>query len=178
MGIDWTAVGAKIAGGLAGMAVGAGVQALFSGLGGLFKRRRKRPKPVEPGYSSTTIIKGDVPDLQAMDLQKQILSYLQGTASTQANTQMRNLLMLQGTQQAIQAYPQIMQTVMQNKLGHAQLLAQKDAQAMQMGMERERLKLQAQQIAAQNRLAQQQAQMSFIAPLITAFINNSSGNSK
>ena len=163
-----------------GAAVGFGaanlVTSIFSGLGNLFRRRKKRPKPVEPGFSMTTIIKGDEPSLTSYEMTQRIFNALLNNASTSPNTQLRNAMMLQGTQSYMQAVPQIQQAAAQIALSKSQPLIESQTRALQMfgniQLQKEQMKLEQQRLAQQNKMANAQMML----PLIMGFMNNNNNN--
>ena len=123
MRIDWDTIGQQAAGAATGYLTGNLVLAGLNALGGLFgKRRRKKPEPTQPSFSMTTIMKGDQPSLTAYDLTQSIFNALQSNASTSPNTQLRNAMMIQGTQSYMQALPQIKQAAAQAEAQKAQSL--------------------------------------------------------
>jgi len=176
MGLNWGAAlqeGLKSGLGAATGYLGATlVTEIFKGLSGLFRKKKKRPKPVEPGFSMTTIIKGDEPSLTSYEMTQRIFNALLNNASTSPNTQLRNLMMLQGTQSYMQAVPQIQQAAAQIALSKAQPLIESQTRALQMfgnmQLQKEQMKLEQQRLAQQNKMANLQ----MMIPLIMGFMNN------
>lgn len=148
------------------------VTEIFRGIGNLFGRKKKRPKAVEPGFSMTTVIKGDEPSLTSYELTQKIFNAMLNNASTSPNTQLRNAMMLQGTQSYMQAVPQIQQAAAQIALSKAQPLIESQTRALQMfgniHLQKEQMKLEQQRMAQQEKMANVQMML----PLIMGFMNN------
>ncbi len=175
MRIDWNTIGQQAAGAATGFLAGNLVLESLKVLGGLFgKRKRKTPKPQEPSFSMTTIMKGNQPSLAAYDLTQTILNALQSNASTSPNTQLRNAMLIQGTQSYMQALPQIKQAAAQIEAQKAQSLMETYARGLQAfaakSLEEKRMELEKRRLLQQNKMANLQT----ILPLMMAFMNNNS----
>jgi len=171
--INWDTIGQQAAGAATGFLAGNLVTAGLSALGGLFgKRRRKPPAQPQPSFSMTTIMKGDQPSLTAYDLTQTIFNALQSNASTSPNTQLRNAMMIQGTQSYMQALPQIKQAAAQVEAQKAQSLMETYARGLQafaaQNLEEKRMALEQKRLAQQNKMANLQ----MLLPLMMSFMNN------
>jgi len=176
--IDWDTIGQQAAGAATGYLTGNLVLAGLNALGGLFgKRRRKKPEPTQPSFSMTTIMKGDQPSLTAYDLTQSIFNALQSNASTSPNTQLRNAMMIQGTQSYMQALPQIKQVAAQAEAQKAQSLMETYARGLQafaaQNLEEKRMALEQKRLAQQNKMANLQT----LLPLMMSFMNNKDSKS-
>jgi len=178
--INWETIGQQAAGAATGFLVGNLVTAGLSALGGLFRRRRRRRKPPEapqPSFSMTTIMKGDQPSLTAYDLTQSIFNALQSNASTSPNTQLRNAMMIQGTQSYMQALPQIKQAAAQAEAQKAQSLMEPYARGLQafaaQNLEEKRMALEQKRLAQQNKMANLQMML----PFMMSFMNNNNQKS-
>ena len=173
MRIDWNTIGQQAAGAATGFLVGNLVTAGLSALGGLFKKRkRKPPAQPQPSFSMTTIMKGDQPSLTAYDLTQSIFNALQSNASTSPNTQLKNAMMIQGTQSYMQALPQIKQAAAQIEAQKAQSSMETYARGLQafatQNLEEKRMALEQKRLAQQNKMANLQT----LLPLMMSFMNN------
>ena len=173
MRIDWSTIGQQAAGAATGSLTGNLVLAGLSALSGLFgKRKRKPTEPIQPSFSMTTIMKGDQPSLTAYDLTQSIFNALQSNASTSPNTQLRNAMMIQGTQSYMQALPQIKQAAAQIEAQKAQSLMETYARGLQafatQNLEEKRMALEQKRLAQQNKMANLQT----LLPLMMSFMNN------
>jgi len=173
MRIDWSTIGQQAAGAATGYLTGNLVLAGLSALSGLFgKRKRKPTEPIQPSFSMTTIMKGDQPSLTAYDLTQSIFNALQSNASTSPNTQLRNAMMIQGTQSYMQALPQIKQAAAQIEAQKAQSLMETYARGLQafatQNLEEKRMALEQKRLAQQNKMANLQT----LLPLMMSFMNN------
>ena len=178
MRIDWNTIGQQAAGAATGFLVGNLVTAGLSALGGLFKKRkRKPPAQPQPSFSMTTIMKGDQPSLTAYDLTQSIFNALQSNASTSPNTQLKNAMMIQGTQSYMQALPQIKQAAAQAEAQKAQSLMETYARGLQafaaQNLEEKRMALEQKRLAQQNKMANLQ----MLLPLMMGFMNNNNSRS-
>ena len=178
MRIDWTKLGQQAAGAATGFITGNLVLAGLNALSGLFgKRRRKPPAPIQPSFSMTTIMKGDQPSLTAYDLTQSIFNALQSNASTSPNTQLRNAMMIQGTQAYMQAVPQIKQAAAQIEAQKAQSLMETYARGLQafaaQNLEEKRMALEQKRLAQQNKMSNLQ----MLLPLMMGFMNNNNQRS-
>jgi hypothetical protein len=172
--IDWTTIGQQAAGAATGYLTGNLVLAGLSALSGLFGKRKRKPPPAPaPSFSMTTIMKGDQPSLTAYDLTQSIFNALQSNASTSPNTQLRNAMMIQGTQSYMQALPQIQQVAAQIQAQKAQSLMDTYARGLQtfaaQDLEEKRMALEQKRLAEQNKMANLQ----MLLPLMMGFMNNS-----
>ena len=173
MRIDWSAIAEQAGGAATGYLTGnlvlAGLNAI-SGLSG--KRKRKPPAAPQPSFSMTTIMKGNQPSLTAYDLTQSIFNALQSNASTSPNTQLRNAMMIQGTQSNMQALPQIKQAAAQAEAQKAQSLMETYARGLQafaaQNLEEKRMALEQKRLAQQNKMANLQT----LLPLMMSFMNN------
>jgi len=171
--IDWNTIGQQAAGAATGYLTGNLVLAGLNALSGLFgKRKRKPTEPIQPSFSMTTIMKGDQPSLTAYDLTQSIFNALQSNASTSPNTQLRNAMMIQGTQSYMQALPQIKQAAAQIEAQKAQSLMETYARGLQafatQNLEEKRMALEQKRLAQQNKMANLQT----LLPLMMSFMNN------
>ena len=178
MRIDWNTIGQQAAGAATGFLVGNLLTTGLNALGGLFKKRkRKKPEPTQPSFSMTTIMKGDQPSLTAYDLTQSIFNALQSNASTSPNTQLRNAMMIQGTQSYMQALPQIKQAAAQAEAQKAQSLMETYARGLQafatQNLEEKRMALEQKRLAQQNKMANLQT----LLPLMMSFMNNKDSKS-
>jgi len=176
--INWETIGQQAAGAATGFLVGNLVTAGLSALGGLFKKRkRKPPAQPQPSFSMTTIMKGDQPSLTAYDLTQSIFNALQSNASTSPNTQLKNAMMIQGTQSYMQALPQIKQAAAQAEAQKAQSLMETYARGLQafaaQNLEEKRMALEQKRLAQQNKMANLQ----MLLPLMMGFMNNNNSRS-
>jgi hypothetical protein len=176
--IDWNTIGQQAAGAATGFLVGNLVTAGLSALGGLFKKRKRKPtEPIQPSFSMTTIMKGDQPSLTAYDLTQSIFNALQSNASTSPNTQLRNAMMIQGTQSYMQALPQIKQAAAQIEAQKAQSLMETYARGLQafatQNLEEKRMALEQKRLAQQNKMANLQMML----PFMMSFMNNNNQKS-
>jgi len=176
--INWETIGQQAAGAATGFLVGNLVTAGLSALGGLFKKRkRKPPAQPQPSFSMTTIMKGDQPSLTAYDLTQSIFNALQSNASTSPNTQLKNAMMIQGTQSYMQALPQIKQAAAQVEAQKAQSLMETYARGLQafaaQNLEEKRMALEQKRLAQQNKMANLQ----MLLPLMMGFMNNNNSRS-
>jgi hypothetical protein len=172
MALDWTTIGQQAAGAATGYLTGNLVLAGISALSSLFGRRKRKPTAPAPSFSMTTIMKGDQPSLTAYDLAQSIFNALQNNASTSPNTQLRNAMMIQGTQSYMQALPQIKQVAAQIQAQKAQSLMETYARGLQafaaQNLEEKRMALEQKRLAEQNKMANLQ----MLLPLIMGFMNN------
>jgi translation initiation factor 2B subunit (eIF-2B alpha/beta/delta family) len=171
--IDWNTIGQQAAGAATGFLTGNLVLAGLDALGRLFgRRRRKQPKQMEPSFSITTIMKGDQPSLTAYDLTQSIFNALQNNASTSPNTQLRNAMMIQGTQSYMQAVPQIKQATAQIEAQKAQSLMETYARGLQAfaskSLEEKRMELEKRRLKEQQKMTNLQ----MLIPFMMSFINN------
>ena len=178
MRIDWSTIGQQAAGAATGYLTGNLVLAGLSALSGLFgKRKRKPTEPIQPSFSMTTIMKGDQPSLTAYDLTQSIFNALQSNASTSPNTQLRNAMMIQGTQSYMQALPQIKQAAAQAEAQKAQSLMETYARGLQafaaQNLEEKRMALEQKRLAQQNKMANLQMML----PFMMSFMNNNNQKS-
>jgi len=176
--INWDTIGQQAAGAATGYLTGNLVLAGLNALGGLFgKRRKKPPAAPQPSFSMTTIMKGDQPSLTAYDLTQSIFNALQSNASTSPNTQLRNAMMIQGTQSYMQAVPQIKQAAAQAEAQKAQSLMETYARGLQafaaQNLEEKRMALEQKRLAQQNKMANLQMML----PLMMSFMNNKDSKS-
>jgi len=177
--INWETIGQQAAGAATGFLAGNLVLTGLNALGGLFGRRRRRkpPAPPQPSFSMTTIMKGDQPSLTAYDLTQSILNALQSNASTSPNTQLRNAMMIQGTQAYMQALPQIKQAAAQIQAQKAQSLMETYARGLQafaaQNLEEKRMALEQKRLAQQNKMSNLQ----MLLPLMMSFMNNNNQRS-
>jgi len=176
--INWETIGQQAAGAATGFLTGNLVLTGLNALGGLFgRRRRKKPAPTQPSFSMTTIMKGDQPSLTAYDLTQSIFNALQSNASTSPNTQLRNAMMIQGTQSYMQALPQIKQAAAQAEAQKAQSLMETYARGLQafaaQNLEEKRMALEQKRLAQQNKMSNLQ----MLLPLMMSFMNNNNQRS-
>ena len=180
--INWETIGQQATGAATGFLVGElitkGPRAVIDALSGLFgKRKRKPPAAPQPSFSMTTIMKGDQPSLTAYDLTQSIFNALQSNASTSPNTQLRNAMMLQGTQSYMQALPQIKQAAAQAEAQKAQSLMETYARGLQafaaQNLEEKRMALEQKRLAQQNKMANLQMML----PFMMSFMNNNNQKS-
>jgi len=176
--INWETIGQQAAGAATGYLTGNLVLTGLNALSGLFgKRKRKPPAAPQPGFSMTTIMKGDQPSLTAYDLTQSIFNALQSNASTSPNTQLRNAMMIQGTQAYMQALPQIKQAAAQAEAQKAQSLMETYARGLQafaaQNLEEKRMALEQKRLAQQNKMANLQ----MLLPLMMGFMNNNNSRS-
>jgi len=176
--INWETIGQQAAGAATGFLVGNLVTAGLSALGGLFKKRKRKPPAApQPSFSMTTIMKGDQPSLTAYDLTQSIFNALQSNASTSPNTQLRNAMMIQGTQSYMQAVPQIKQAATQAEAQKAQSLMETYARGLQafaaQNLEEKRMALEQKRLAQQNKMANLQMML----PFMMNFMNNNNQKS-
>ena len=177
--INWSTVAEQATGAATGFLVGdlltKGPRAVIDALGGLLgfrKRKRKPPAAPQPSFSMTTIMKGDQPSLTAYDLTQSIFNALQSNASTSPNTQLKNAMMIQGTQSYMQALPQIKQAASQAEAQKAQSLMETYARGLQafatQNLEEKRMALEQKRLAQQNKMSNLQT----LLPLMMSFMNN------
>jgi len=176
--INWETIGQQAAGAATGFLVGNLVTAGLSALGGLFKKRKRKPPAApQPSFSMTTIMKGDQPSLTAYDLTQSIFNALQSNASTSPNTQIKNAMMIQGTQSYMQAVPQIKQAAAQAEAQKAQSLMETYARGLQafaaQNLEEKRMALEQKRLAQQNKTANLQMML----PFMMSFMNNNNQKS-
>jgi hypothetical protein len=125
----------------------------------------------------TTIMKGDQPSLTAYDLTQSIFNALQSNASTSPNTQLRNAMMIQGTQSYMQAVPQIQQAAAQIQAQKAQSLMETYARGLQafasQNLEEKRMALEQKRLAQQDKMSNLQ----MLLPFMMSFMNNNNQKS-
>jgi hypothetical protein len=175
--INWSTIAEQAAGAATGYLTGNLALAVPGAISGLFGRRKRKSKAPQPSFSMTTIMKGDQPSLTAYDLAQSIFNALQSNASTSPNTQLRNAMMIQGTQSYMQALPQIQQAAAQIQAQKAQSLMETYARGLQafaaQNLEEKRMALEQKRLAEQNKMNNLQ----MLLPLMMSFMNNNNQKS-